>query len=119
MACVWAGLGVILGLGVSPASGDVVGVVACMVTGIIELAALGAILTFIGGRPGESLVGAGCGLALGAIAGLAGVPTGPVPAAPFGLVVGALAGATLRAYFRLITLPVVLLVRITTWGQRS
>jgi hypothetical protein len=63
-------------------------------------------------QPGESLFGVGCGLAVGAVAGLTGVHAGPVPAAAFGLIVGALAGATLRPYVRLVSLPIVLLVRV-------
>jgi hypothetical protein len=80
------------------------------------MAPLGAVLGLIGGDPRESLLGGGSGLAVGAVAGLTGVPAGPVLAAAFGLIVGALAGATLRLYLRLISLPFVLLVRV--WPSR-
>jgi hypothetical protein len=111
MAVAWAGLGAVMGASVGWESGGVIGTIACLIAGMIELAALGAVLGLIGGRPGESLLGGGCGLTVGAVAGLAGVQAGPVPAA-FGLVVGALAGATLRPYLRLVALPIVLLVRV-------
>jgi hypothetical protein len=112
MAVAWAGLGAVMGTGVGLGSGGVVVAVACLIAGMIELAALGAVLALFGGRPGESLLGGGCGLAVGAVSGLAGVQASVVLAAAFGLVVGALVGATLRPYLRLVSLPIVLLVRV-------
>jgi hypothetical protein len=118
MTAAWAGLGVVMGAGLGIESGSVVGTIACLIAGLIEMAALGAIFSLIGGRPGESLLGGGCGMAVGAVAELAGGQSSVVLAADFGLVAGALAGATLRPYLRLLSLPVLLVGRVLASPHR-
>jgi hypothetical protein len=117
MALTWAGLGAVMGAIVGWEQGGFVGALVSLIVGMIELVPLGAVLSLIGGGPRESLLGGGCGLAVGAVAGLTGVPAGPGLVAAFGLVVGALVGATLRPYLRLVSLPILFLLRVLPGRQ--
>jgi hypothetical protein len=83
-----------------------------MIAGMVELAVLGACFALIGGRPGESVAGAVAGFLTGLTVGLVAKPAPVVLAASFGLVFGAIAGATLRPYLNLLSLPFVLLGRL-------
>jgi hypothetical protein len=114
MATAWAALGALMGASVGLESGGLVGGVAAMLAGALELAGLGVIFALLGGTPRESLLGAVLGLAAGLAAGLAGAgaPAPVVLVANFGMVVGAIAGATLRPYLRLLSLPILLVGRI-------
>jgi hypothetical protein len=91
--------------------GAIPGAIAAMMAGMVELAILGALFAAIGGRPGESVLGAAVGLLGGLAAGAMGVKAPAVLVANFGMVVGAIAGATLRPYLRLLALPFLLLAR--------
>jgi hypothetical protein len=112
MATVWAALGAFMGAGVGLEGGGIIGAVAGMIGGMVELAVLGAIFALIGGNPRESIVGAGLGLLLGLTAGMVGKPAPVSLVACFGLLYGAIAGATLRPYLRLLALPFILLGRL-------
>jgi hypothetical protein len=112
MAVTWAFLGATMGASAGGVSGGFVGAIAGVMAGAVELAVLGAALGVIGGRPGESLLGGACGAAGGVIAALVGGHPSPVLTVDFGLVVGALVGATLKPYCRVISLPIFLLRRL-------
>ncbi len=114
MATVWVGLGAVMGFSLGMTSGGLIGAVATMVAGMVEMVILGTLFALIGGRPGESLLGSGCGLVIGTGAGLMGRHANAVFLANFGLVAGALAGGTLRPYLKLVSLPAVLL-----WRRRN
>jgi hypothetical protein len=118
MATVWAALGAVMGASVGRESGGLIGAIAGMMAGIVELALLGSIFTLIGGRPKETILGAVGGLIVGLAIGMPGGQVPVVRAAVFGLLVGAMAGATLRAYIRLLSLPIVLLGRILRTRHR-
>jgi hypothetical protein len=111
MTTTWAALGVVMGASLGIDNGSVVGAVACMIAGMIEMASMGAVFGLIGGKPQECVVGAVSGLIVGLVTGLVAGQTHLGFVAAFGLVVGALIGATFRPYLRLISLPIVLLVR--------
>jgi hypothetical protein len=111
MSAVWAALGAVMGASVGLQGGGIIGAFAGMMAGAVELAMLGAIFAVVGGRPDESVLGAVAGLLLGLAFGLMNVQAPVVLVANFGMVVGAIAGATLRAYLRLLALPVVVLGR--------
>jgi xanthosine utilization system XapX-like protein len=98
--------------------GGIIGAIAGMLAGIVELAMLGAIFAVVGGRPGESVLGAVAGLLAGLAFALVRVPAPVVMVANFGMVVGAIAGATLRPYLRLLSLPFVALGRLIRRRQR-
>jgi hypothetical protein len=93
-------------------AGGIIGAVAAMFVGISEMTALGAIFALVGGRPQETILGAVGGLLGGLAVGMMGGSTPIVLLANIGLVVGAIVGSTLRAYLRLLSLPIVLLGRI-------
>jgi uncharacterized protein YacL len=112
MSVVWAALGAVMGASVGMEGGGFIGAIAGMMAGIVELAMLGAIFAVVGGRPEESVLGAVVGLLAGLTFGVMRLPAPVVLVANFGLVVGAIVGATLRPYLRLLSLPVILLCRI-------
>jgi hypothetical protein len=118
MAAVWAVLGAIMGASVGMARGGIVGAIAGMIGGMLELAALGAIFATVGGRPDESVLGALVGLLAGLAFGLVTVHAPAVLVANFGMVVGAIAGATLRAYLRLLAGSFFTLVALVFRPQR-
>jgi hypothetical protein len=118
MTAVWAGLGAVTGASVGMEGGGTIGAIAAMMAGMVELAILGAIFGLIGGRPREALLGAMGGVIVGLTMGVAGGHVPVVLVADFGLVVGAIAGATLRPYVQLLSLPVVLLGRILAVRHR-
>jgi len=98
--------------------GGIIGAIAGMLAGMVELAMLGAIFAVVGGRPGESVLGALGGLLVGLAFGVMSVQAPVVLVANFGMVVGAIAGATLRAYLRLLALPCLALGRLLHRQQR-
>jgi hypothetical protein len=112
MSIVWAALGAILGASMGLERGEIISIIATMFAGMIEFAVLGVIFAVMGGRPEESIVGAVGGLLVGLTVAMVGgtAPVGFV--ASFGLVFGAITGATLRSYLRLLALPVNLLGRM-------
>jgi hypothetical protein len=115
MMTVWAGLGAIMGASLGMSGGGFMGAIA----GMVELAALGAVFGALGGRPQETILGAAGGL-LGSLA--VGIMGGPAPiifVANFGMIYGAIVGATLQSYIRLLALPVTLLGRLLRRCQRS
>jgi hypothetical protein len=118
MSTVWAALGAIMGASIGLERGGIIWIIATMIAGMVELAVLGVIFALIGGRPEESIVGAVGGLLAGLTVGMAGgsAPVGFV--ASFGLVFGAITGATLRPYLRLLALPVSLLGRMLNRHRR-
>jgi hypothetical protein len=118
MATVWAALGAVMGASVGMQGGGIIGAIAGMLAGVTELAALGAIFALIGGTPQGTLLGAVGGLLVGMTMGLMGETASAVLVADFGLVVGAIAGATLRPYLRLLALPIILLGRLLHRHQR-
>ena len=113
MKAVWAAPGAIVGANVGMECGGFIGAIAVVVVaGMVEFATLGAIFALIGGRPKETILGALGGLIGGLAVGMMGGQASVVLLANVGLVVGAIVGATLRAYLWLLSLPVVLLGRI-------
>jgi hypothetical protein len=119
MSAVWAALGAIMGVSLGMSGGGLIGAIAGMVTGIVELAALGVVFALLGGRPQETILGAAGGL-LGSLA--VGMMGGPAPilfVANFGMIYGAIIGATLQSYIRLLALPVTLLGRLLRRYQRQ
>jgi hypothetical protein len=118
MMSVWAVLGAFMGAGAGLAGGGIVGAIGGMIGGMVELAVLGACFTLIGGRPAESVVGAVGGLLTGLAVGIVAKPAPVVLAACFGLAFGAITGATLRPYLRLLSLPVLLLGRFLRRPER-
>jgi hypothetical protein len=118
MSAVWAALGAIMGASLGMSGGGLIGAIAGMIAGIVELAALGAVFALLGGRPQETILGATGGL-LGSLA--VGMLRGPAPiifVANFGMIYGAIIGATLQSYIRLVTLPITLLGRLLRRFQR-
>jgi hypothetical protein len=118
MMSVWAALGAVMGAGVGLAGDGIVGAVGGMIAGMVELALMGACFALIGGRPGESVVGAVAGLLTGLTVGLVARPAPVAFVASFGLIFGAITGATLRPYLRLLSLPLILLGRFLRRHQR-
>jgi hypothetical protein len=117
MAAVWAVLGAVMGASVGMQGGGPVGAVAGMMAGMVELATLGVLFAVVGGTPQETVLGAVGGLLAGLGFGVMRFQAPVVLLANFGLIVGAIAGATLRAYLRLLTLPVVALGRLLLHRQ--
>jgi hypothetical protein len=109
MSFVWVPLGAVMGASVGMHGGGFVGAAAGMLAGCVELGILGVIFTLIGGRPDETIVGAVGGLLLGLAIGVRDGQAPVVLVANFGMVVGAIGGATLRAYVRLVSLPIIVL----------
>src|SRR5262245_47491653 len=70
MATAWTALGAVVGAGLGMDSGGGIGVIAFMIAGMTEMAALGAAFGLIGGEPKESVVGAVWGLVVGLAMGL-------------------------------------------------
>jgi hypothetical protein len=116
---VWAALGAVMGAGVGLEGGGIVGAVGGMIAGMVELAVLGACCALVGGRPGESVVGAVVGLLAGLTVGIGAKPAPVGLVASFGLIFGAITGATLRPYLKLLSLPLLLLGRLLRRHQRS
>lgn len=112
MATAWMALGAVMGAGLGIDDGGGTGVIAFMIAGMIEMAALGAVFGLIGGGPEESIVGASWGLIVGLATGLIVGHARIILVADLGLIIGAIAGATIRPYFRLIALPALLLARV-------
>ena len=109
LAVLWLAFGVVVGACTTPAGGGWVCLVAGAIAGIIVLTPVGMVLSLIGARPRETMVCGLGGLALGALAGMAGsAEVGP--AAAFGLVFGGMVGATFVAFFY--RLPRLLLGRL-------
>jgi hypothetical protein len=118
MSILWAVLGAFTGASVGLQGGGMIGAIAGMIAGMVEFATLGIIFVFIGGRPDETMLGAMAGLVVGLSIGVLGGPAPIVVVANCGLTVGAMLGATFRAYLRLLTLPVILLRRLRRRHQR-
>jgi hypothetical protein len=118
MSVVWAALGAVVGTSAGMEGGGLIGAVAGMMAGIVEFAMLGAIFAVVGGRPDESVLGAVGGLLVGLASCAISIRAPVVLVANFGLVFGAMVGATLRAYLRLLSLPVVFLGRLLLRDQR-
>ena len=102
MLVVWGAIGMAVGVLTAQTPGPI-GIVAGIIAGVIVITPLGALLTLIGGRARESLIGAALGVLLvPALARLVALPVTSVSLAPFGLILGALVGATaVTALYRL------------------
>jgi hypothetical protein len=102
MLVVWGAIGAAVGVLTAQTPGPI-GIVAGIIAGLIVITPLGALLTLIGGRARESLLGAALGVVLvPALARLVALPVTAVSLAPFGLILGALVGATaVTALYRL------------------
>jgi hypothetical protein len=111
MSTVWATLGAVIGTSVGIQGGALIDAILAMMTGIVELAVLGVAFAIAGGTPGETMLGGVAGLLVGLAACAVGGQAPVVLVTNFGLLVGAILGATLRAYLRLLSLPVILLGR--------
>lgn len=99
MMSAWLALGALVGIGSgATAVGAATTVLANMLAGMILFPPVGLLLGLIGGRARESLLGAAVGAILGAALGAVAGPAGLVETATHALLVGALAGATLRPY---------------------
>jgi hypothetical protein len=118
MSAVWATLGAVMGASLGLEGGGIIGAISTMIAGTAELAVLGAIFALIGGTPRESILGAVVGLPIGLTVGLVGEQRSVALVANFGLIFGAITGATLRPYLRLLSLPVVLLGRLLRRDRR-
>jgi hypothetical protein len=118
MMAVWAILGVFVGAATGLEGGGTIGAVAGTIAGMVELALLGAVFALVRGKPRESLVGAGAGLLVGLTVGMAGQRDSIILVSNFGLIYGAIVGATLRSYLRLLSLPIVILGRILRRHRR-
>jgi hypothetical protein len=68
---------------------------------MMEMAALGGFLGWIGGRPRDTMIGAGLGLVAGTMFLPLNGHTGLMSGASLGLVAGASDGAMLRPYLRI------------------
>jgi hypothetical protein len=101
MLGVWAMIGVAVGILTTPGPNPV-GVVAGIIAGLIVMTPLAVVLTFIGGRGRDSLLGGLMGLALvPALVRFGDLPITQVPPVPFGIVLGALIGTTVvTAFYR-------------------
>jgi hypothetical protein len=111
MSTVWATLGAVIGTSVGIQGGGLNGAILAMMAGMVELAVLGVAFAIAGGTPEETMLGGVAGLLLGLAACAVGGQAPVVLVTNFGLLVGAILGATLRAYLRLLSLPVILLGR--------
>jgi hypothetical protein len=113
MSTVWAVLGAVVGASVGMAGGGAIGGLAGALVGLSELPTLGVIAALMGGRPKETILGAIGGLLGGLAVGVPGVhaPAAVLLLANVGLIVGAIVGSTLQAYFRLLALPITFLER--------
>lgn len=102
MVVVWGVIGSAVGVLTAQTPGPI-GIIAGVIAGVIVLAPVGAVLALAGGRARDSLIGAGAGLALAyGLAGLGAAPSTPVSVVPFGILAGALIGATVvTAFYRL------------------
>jgi hypothetical protein len=118
MSTAWAALGAVVGASLGLGGGGIIGAIATMIAGTAELAVLGAIFALIGGTPRESIIGAVGGLLIGLTVGMVGGQGSVALVANFGLVFGAITGATLRPYLRLLSLPIIFLVRLLHRDQR-
>jgi hypothetical protein len=112
MSTVWAALGAVMGASLAYEVGGFIGAVAGMLVGISELANFGVIFALIGGRPQETISGAVGGLLGGLVVGIGGGQAPVILLANVGLAVGAVVGATLHAYIRVLSLPIILLERM-------
>ena len=102
MLVVWGAIGVAVGVLTTQTPGPI-GIVAGIIAGMIVITPLGPLLTLMGGRARESMLGAVLGVVVvPALARLVELPVTSVSLAPFGLVLGALVGATVvTAFYRL------------------
>jgi hypothetical protein len=119
MSTVWATLGVVIGTSIGIQAGGMTGAIVAMMVGMVELAVLGVTFAIVGGTPEETMLGGVAGLLVGLSACAAGGQAPIVLVTNFGLLVGAILGATLRAYVRLLSLPIILLGRPPRSGHRS
>jgi hypothetical protein len=102
MLGVWGLIGSAVGVLTAQTPGPV-GIVAGIIAGMIVFTPIGAVLTLAGARARDSLFGAVLGLVLASVlAGFGTAPVLPVSVVPFGLLFGALVGATVvTAFYRL------------------
>ena len=119
MKAVWAALGAVMGASVGMECGGFTGAIVLMMACLVEFATLGAIFALIGGRPKETILGSVGGLLGGLAVGVIGGQAPVVLLANVGLVVGAVVGATLHAYLRVLSLPLILLERIGRRQRRA
>jgi hypothetical protein len=117
MSKVWAILGATMGASVGMEAGGISGAVVTMIVGMVELASLGGIFALVGGTPEETALGAVGGLLVGAAVGMIGAQTSLVLVANLAMVAGAIVGATLRTYLRVLLLPITLLGRMLRSGS--
>ena len=99
MMLVWMLLGVAVGIGAAPANAGMVRMISGAIAGMIVMSVVGAIVGLVGGKVWESFVGALCGVLTGVIAGVISGQPNIGFKANVGLIVGAIAGATLPAIF--------------------
>jgi hypothetical protein len=112
MSRIWTVLGAVMGASVGMERGGTIGAIAGVAVGVSELATFGVPFALIGGRPQETILGAVGGLLGGLAVGMMGAHAPVVLLANVGLFVGAVVGATLHAYLRVLSLPLILLERI-------
>ena len=99
MMLTWMFFGVAVGISATPTDADMVRLISGAIAGMIVMSVLGSIVGLVGGRVKWSIIGAFCGVATGVIAGvISGQPNIGLKA-NVGLIVGAIAGATLPAIF--------------------
>jgi hypothetical protein len=101
MALLWLGLGAVVGAASTPPGGGVIGVVAFVIAGMIVLPVLGAALGLFGGRVTDTLIGAGFGGAVGALAALTLSAANPLFLVNLGLINGGIVAATFGGMIRL------------------
>jgi hypothetical protein len=119
MATVWATLGAVIGTSVGIQGGGRIGAILAMTAGMVELAFLGFTFAIAGGTPEETMLGGVAGLLVSLAACAVGGQAPVVLVTNFGLLVGAIVGATLRTYIRVLSLPIILLGRPPRSGHRS
>src|SRR5262245_49861425 len=86
MALLWLGLGGLVGACTTPPGAGLIGVLAFSLAGMIVLPVLGLALGLLGGRVTDTLLGAGFGGMIGALAALALRAVYPLPVVSMGLI---------------------------------
>jgi hypothetical protein len=100
MTILWTLFGAIIGAGTGPDRRGTLDLVSFAIAGMIVLAPLGMVLGLIGGKWKEALIGAGIGLAAGAMLGGLGREDDLVAGANIGLIMGGIFGTTASAFYR-------------------
>lgn len=110
MTLVWVSFGILIGAGTSPPHGGPIGLISGVLAGVIVFPWMGAALGLLGCQPKPTILGGGCGALLGAAALMAVSSAGALHGACFGLIAGAMVGATflpvIRFYKRILSFAV-------------